>query len=124
MVYYFNGQRQFKQNRLFTTNQRQFSRTLRERMAKHSALILRKQQSFGQISQVSLSSMMTVKSGSKKLKKKVQRQADITIPKRDVKKQVETRFRIGNLLGQMTYNLAVKVEMLLKPTCANCKAIE
>ena len=36
MVYYFNGQRQFKQNRLFTTNQRQFSRTLRERMAKHS----------------------------------------------------------------------------------------
>lgn len=34
MVYYFNGQRQFKQNRLFTTNQRQFSRTLRERMEK------------------------------------------------------------------------------------------
>ena len=124
MVYYFNGQRQFKQNRLFTTNQRQFSRTLRERMAKHSPLILRKQQSFGQISQVSLSSMMTVKSGSKKLQKKVQRQADITIPKRDVKKQVETRFRIGNLLGQMAYNLAVKIEMLLKPTCANCKAIE
>ena len=114
MVYYFNGQRQFKQNRLFTTNQRQFSRTLRERMAKHSPLILRKQQSFGQISQVSLSSMMTVKSESKKLQKKVQRQADITIPKRDVKKQVETRFRIGNLLGQMAYNLAVKVEMLLK----------
>ena len=124
MVYYFNGQRQFKQNRLFTTNQRQFSRTLRERMAKHSPLILRKQQSFGQISQVSLSSMMTVKSGSKKLQKKVQRQADITILKRDVKKQVETRFRIGNLLGQMAYNLAVKIEMLLKPTCANCKAIE
>lgn len=68
--------------------------------------------------------MMTVKSGSKKLQKKVQRQADITIPKRDVKKQVETRFRIGNRLGQMAYNLAVKVEMLLKPTCANCKAIE
>ena len=89
MKYYFNGQRQFKQNRLFTTNQRQFSRTLRERMAKHSPLILRKQQGFGQISQVSLSSMMTVKSGSKKVEekfhKKVQRQADITIPKRDVK---------------------------------------
>ena len=49
----------------------------------------------------------------------MQRQADITITKRDVKKQLETRFRIGNLLGQMAYNLTVKVEMLLKPTCTN-----
>lgn len=41
----------------------------------------------------------------------MQRQADITIPKRDVKKQLETRFRIGNLLGQMAFNLTVKVDL-------------
>ena len=65
-----------------------------------------------------------IKEVEEKLQKKVQRQADITISKRDVKKQLETRFRIGNLLGQMAFNLTVKVEMLLKPTCANCKAFE